>query len=836
MSGLQRPFAQAPGLHQLLAPDLWQHRAISLLKQGHDVVVQAPTGAGKTLIFEFWLRSKSRRGQAIYTVPTRALANDKYSEWLAKDWDVGIATGDLSENLKAPVVVGTLEAQRNRLLEEPFPQLLVIDEYQMIGDSDRGLHYELAIAQAPPETQLLLLSGSVGNPEAVVGWLRHLGRRAEGVYHDERPVPLEEVSLAGFRHKLPRQIRDYWPRMMAQALAENLGPVLIFSPRRAAAENLAAELAAQLPNPQPLELTPAQRQLVDERMAKMLHSRIAFHHSGLGYAARAGVIEPLAKAGQLRLVVATMGLAAGINFSLRSVAVAADSYRVDFRDHRLEPNEILQMFGRAGRRGIDSTGYILVGANQIRMRDAFPLALQRSRLIDWNTLLNIMNQACARNESPYRAAVAVQDRLFATHPIPLGVETSLEHPQAPCGLATDPERARLVRRKLTEYRNSQGEWEANLTKEELPLAEILVPIYPDPESEGPVELIPVLSHLPALQQIVTDRLVPVGKERNRIVYGRSIHLADRLLNRRYLLTKTLRRLIAWNGRQVTGKRWEEKIAPQLEACLAARQTPVLRYEHDGRKCRAVVDLARFKTLTPVDRHGVALFRPTKRKVGPALCRTCRYASVCRSLAPASATATYWRELQLTHPNGCPTDRGRIVSFLGREDGLALTAALGDANYPLEELIFDLANLDAGFRFCPEEARWAGALARACKQTYGSFNAPGYLENGLPPNYGFGASDLIADLYRNPAAARKRTGDYLEVGDIERILIEWRSRLRRIVQAPALDSDRWTDLQRLARHTLNETKSPARTELPSLSPLQRERPDHRLSWRTVRHEG
>jgi len=59
----------------------------------------------------------------------------------------------------------------------------------------------------------------------------------------------------------------------------------------------------------------------------MLKSRIAYHHSGLSYAARAGVIEPLAKAGQLRVVVATMGLAAGINFSLRSVALAITNTR-----------------------------------------------------------------------------------------------------------------------------------------------------------------------------------------------------------------------------------------------------------------------------------------------------------------------------------------------------------------------------------------------------------------------------------------------------------------------------------------------------------------------------
>src|SRR5256885_12907479 len=107
----------------------------------------------------------------------------------------------------------------------------------------------------------------------------------------------------------------------------------------------------------------------------MLKSRIAYHHSGLSYGARAGVIEPLAKAGQLRVVVATMGLAAGINFSLRSVALAGESYRRDAIEQPLRADEILQMFGRAGRRGLDGNGYLLIPANEIRMRDGYPCQL-----------------------------------------------------------------------------------------------------------------------------------------------------------------------------------------------------------------------------------------------------------------------------------------------------------------------------------------------------------------------------------------------------------------------------------------------------------------------------
>src|SRR5437763_2627115 len=279
--------ADLPALNQVTVPDLWQQHAVTALREGRDVVVQAPTGAGKTLIFELWSNQGKNRGQAIYTVPTRALANDKLAEWRARGWDVGIATGDLSENLHAPVLVATLETQKNRLIRGDGPSLLVVDEYQMIGDSNRGLNYELALALAPPRTQLLLLSGSVGNPQDVIKWLKRLGREVVLIRFDLRPVPLEEVNAANLNYHVPSEIRGYWPRLVAKALADNLGPILIFAPRRQAAEALAAELARHLPTPNPLTLRVDQKQLVGEHLAKMLKSRIAYHHSGLSYAARA---------------------------------------------------------------------------------------------------------------------------------------------------------------------------------------------------------------------------------------------------------------------------------------------------------------------------------------------------------------------------------------------------------------------------------------------------------------------------------------------------------------------------------------------------------------------
>ena len=169
--------------------------------------------------------SLALRGQAVYTVPTRALANDKLAEWRRRGWDVGIATGDLALHLDARVVVATLETQKGRLLRGVGPRLLVVDEYQMLADPVRGVNYEVSMALAPPETQLLLLSGSVGNPQDMVDWLRRIGRDAVLVSHPERPVPLTDVDLLGLPEAGDGRISGFWPRLTAEgACVRTSGP------------------------------------------------------------------------------------------------------------------------------------------------------------------------------------------------------------------------------------------------------------------------------------------------------------------------------------------------------------------------------------------------------------------------------------------------------------------------------------------------------------------------------------------------------------------------------------------------------------------------------------
>jgi hypothetical protein len=513
----------------------------------------------------------------------------------------------------------------------------------------------------------------------------------------------------------------------------------------------------------------------------------------------------------------------------------------------LRADEILQMFGRAGRRGLDETGYILITANEIRLLEARPCHLSRSGAVDWSALLGLMQTAAEQGKTPFAEAVRAQERLFTTKPILLGVEESMKHPQVPCGLHTDAERARHLRQRQREFRNSRGEWEKYPALTERKLSEIVVagevlrggaqvpeaPTAPNVEiPASPVtEFFPALSCQAALEKVGIGMIVCLEeREDGTRIYGRASTVADLLTADRVVIAKWVRRLTNWNGRQAELVVWNEQIAPLLEHKLAGLKTPVVKFVKQAQRILAYVSLADLTMRVPVDQHGVAIWRPIEREVLPYDCAQCALVETCKLLPTSTGTALTWRRLHLVDAEGRPTLRGRVVSFFQHGDGLAIAAALEDARYSLDELIYDIANLDGGFRFCGDENRFGGRLAVTCHEKYQLLSIPGYLENGLPLGYGYGAEAVVQSVHQNPLNKHTWVTELLGAGDIDRAIIEWRSQLRQVAHAPELDWPRWRAFQALARTILNQTESPTLTELPPLEYHQTRRIEHRLILR------
>jgi hypothetical protein len=124
----------------------------------------------------------------------------------------------------------------------------------------------------------------------------------------------------------------------------------------------------------------------------------------------------------------------------------------------------------------------------------------------------------------------------------------------------------------------------------------------------------------------------------------------------------------------------------------------------------------------------------------------------------------------------------------------------------------------------DASRWCASALTASKASQA------ILENGVPPQYGYGAEQVVASIHKNPLSKSAWVTEFLGTGDIDRVIIEWRSMLRRIAHSPQLDWARWTGLQHLARTILNETESPTETNLPPLEYQQTKRIEHRLIFR------
>jgi hypothetical protein len=188
----------------------------------------------------------------------------------------------------------------------------------------------------------------------------------------------------------------------------------------------------------------------------------------------------------------------------------------------------------------------------------------------------------------------------------------------------------------------------------------------------------------------------------------------------------------------------------------------------------------------------------------------------------NSPAYAWRQLGLVTEDGTPTQRGILFSFFQAGEGLAIAAALEDETYPIDDLVFDLANIRAGPRFAGEDAPLGGRLGILCQRVYGRADHPGYLEMGVPVHYGSGASEVIRELVANSSSRYRMTNESLRHGDIERALMEWRSLLRHVVGTPPFEWERWRSLQKTAAQLIGSTTSPAAVEFPPLLASQRSR--------------
>lgn len=183
--------------------DDFQTEALASVEAGQNVLVAAPTGAGKTVVGEFacYLALETGR-RAFYTTPIKALSNQKYrdlSQRLGAD-NVGLLTGDVSINPDAAVIVMTTEVARNMIYagrDLADLAFVVMDEVHYLADRFRGPVWEEVLILMPTHVRVVALSATVSNAEEFGDWIGHIRSGCDVIISEIRPVPLHQHMLVG---------------------------------------------------------------------------------------------------------------------------------------------------------------------------------------------------------------------------------------------------------------------------------------------------------------------------------------------------------------------------------------------------------------------------------------------------------------------------------------------------------------------------------------------------------------------------------------------------------------------------------------------------------------
>ncbi|XP_076218585.1 exosome RNA helicase MTR4 isoform X2 [Aptenodytes patagonicus] len=397
--------------------DAFQREAILCVDNNQSVLVSAHTSAGKTVCAEYAIALALREKQrVIFTSPIKALSNQKYREMYEEFQDVGLMTGDVTINPTASCLVMTTEILRSMLYRgsEVMREVawVIFDEIHYMRDSERGVVWEETIILLPDNVHYVFLSATIPNARQFAEWICHLHKQpCHVIYTDYRPTPLQHyIFPAGgdglhlvvdengdFRednfNTAMQVLRDAGDlakgdqkgrkggtkgpsnvfKIVKMIMERNFQPVIIFSFSKKDCEAYALQMTKLDFN------TDEEKKMVEEvfnnaidclsdedkklpqveHVLPLLKRGIGIHHGGLLPILKE-TIEILFSEGLIKALFATETFAMGINMPARTVLFTSAS-KFDGKDFRwISSGEYIQMSGRAGRRGMDDRGIVIL--------------------------------------------------------------------------------------------------------------------------------------------------------------------------------------------------------------------------------------------------------------------------------------------------------------------------------------------------------------------------------------------------------------------------------------------------------------------------------------------
>eukprot|EP00477_Mikrocytos_mackini_P001401 GAHX01001505.1.p1 GENE.GAHX01001505.1~~GAHX01001505.1.p1 ORF type:complete len:951 (-),score=242.41 GAHX01001505.1:214-3066(-) len=388
--------------------DKFQSDSIKYLEENTSVFIAAHTSAGKTVIAEYAIALGLKNHQrVIYTSPIKALSNQKFKDFKDEFGDVGLLTGDINIDTDTTVLVCTTEILRNMLYRgsEILSEVayVIFDEVHYMRDRDRGTVWEESIILLDPKICLVFLSATLSNATEFAGWVEWLKNKpCKVVTTDKRPVPLEyrfssnDGQLVTFKDFISddarkkkftvKSIITQRPQVMTarrclNVLLTNLihnkeDPIIVFSFSRHEC-NDASTSFMRYNKSRNFDLTT--KRMVeqvfnngvsalnehDQNMPQVLEIKekllcgIGIHHSGL-LSVLKEIVELLFAENLLLVLFATETFAMGVNMPARTVVFRSVSKYDGVSTRLLQSAEFTQMSGRAGRRGKDPRGLVIM--------------------------------------------------------------------------------------------------------------------------------------------------------------------------------------------------------------------------------------------------------------------------------------------------------------------------------------------------------------------------------------------------------------------------------------------------------------------------------------------
>ncbi|CAO1637675.1 unnamed protein product [Parajaminaea phylloscopi] len=362
--------------------------------------------------------------RVVYTSPIKALSNQKFRELTADFGDVGLMTGDVTINPNASCLVMTTEILRSMLYRgsEIMREVawVVFDEIHYMRDKERGVVWEETIILLPRKVRYVFLSATIPNAFQFASWIAATHNQpCHVVYTDFRPTPLQHYlfpaggegihlvvdergtfkeenfqkamgALADSRGEDPaaadsgknkkgktKKGGEKGPsdiyKIVKMIMMKNNNPVIVFAFSKRECESLALQMSklefntddeknmvSTVFNNAISALSEEDRGLPQiEHILPLLRRGIGIHHGGLLPILKE-VIEILFQEGLLKVLFATETFSIGLNMPAKTVVFTAVR-KWDGKEFRnLTSGEFIQMSGRAGRRGLDDRGIVIM--------------------------------------------------------------------------------------------------------------------------------------------------------------------------------------------------------------------------------------------------------------------------------------------------------------------------------------------------------------------------------------------------------------------------------------------------------------------------------------------